>query len=419
MFRLPNSRLFWGVSLGHLANDATLSITPILLAFISINLFPVSPVQIGFITGLAALIGSLAQPVAGWLGDGPLGRWFTVGGVAWTVGFSMLAIWSAQQGNMLLMVLGFIIATLGSGAFHPVGATYAAEGSAFPASNMAYFFMLGQLGSGVGPIVAGLLLNNSASTIPAFLTQFPVLAGRFIPDGSVLPVYWWFALAIPMVIFMGLSVPRHQAAPTPNAEPTKVSDTPAPKKANKVPYAAFALLFVVVALRSLSQPGAVNFIPLLFQEKGWSPAEYGLITSLFWVASGVAGVIFGNMADRYDRRKVIAFSLIAAAPTLFFLPFTNGLVAMALAILAGGLSGGSQSVLVVMAQGFMPSSKAFASGIILGLIFGTGALGSLLIGVISDAMGLSIAFQFVAVAITVASLLTLLLPAKHTQPQSA
>lgn len=418
MFRLPQSRLFWGVSIGHLANDATLTITPILLAFISINLFPVSAAEIGLITGLAALIGALTQPIAGWLGGGHLARGFTVGGVAWTITFSALALWAAEQGSMSLMVVGFIVASIGSGMFHPVGATYAAEGSPFAASNVAYFFMLGQLGSGMGPIIVGLLLNNAASTIPLFMNQFPSLAGQLMPHGSVLSVYWWFAFAMPMVLFMGLVVPRYRVSQPQTAEALSAAKPSSPPQKRAVPYKAFILLLIVVALRSLSQPGAVNFIPLLFQEKGWSPAEYGLITSLFWIASGVAGVIFGNLADHYDRRKVIAFSLIAAAPALFLLPLTNGFLALTLAVLAGGLSGGSQSVIVVMAQGLMPQSKAFASGIILGLIFGTGALGSLLIGLISDASSLTFAFQFVAVAITLASILTFALPAKHGQPQN-
>ncbi len=86
-------------------------------------------------------------------------------------------------------------------------------------------------------------------------------------------------------------------------------------------------------------------------------------------------------------------------------------MAFILAILAGGLSGGSHSIIVVFAQGLLPRSKAFASGMILGLIFGTGAVGNFLIGWLSDQIGLATSFQIVAGAIVIASFLALLLPA--------
>jgi FSR family fosmidomycin resistance protein-like MFS transporter len=171
----------------------------------------------------------------------------------------------------------------------------------------------------------------------------------------------------------------------------------------------------MVTLRSLAQPGIVNFIPILFQRKGWSPAEYGLITSFFWVGSGLAGVFFGNLADRFDRRWIITVSMICSAPAFFFLPLTDGALAFALAIGAGALSGASHSIIVVMAQSLLPGSRALASGLILGLIFGMGAVGNFLIGWMSEAIGLGTSFQIVAGAVIVASLLALLLPAQERQ----
>jgi FSR family fosmidomycin resistance protein-like MFS transporter len=182
-----------------------------------------------------------------------------------------------------------------------------------------------------------------------------------------------------------------------------------------LPLRAFGILGVVVALRSLAQPGSVTFIPVLFQQKGWSPSEYGAITSSFWIASGVAGVMFGNLADRFDRRAVIAVSLFLAVPMFFMLPLVDGPVAFLLAILAGGLSGGSHSIIVVLAQDMIPAAKGFASGTIMGFIFATGALGSLLIGTISDQIGLETTFQLVAAATLAASVVALALPAGRQQ----
>jgi FSR family fosmidomycin resistance protein-like MFS transporter len=167
-------------------------------------------------------------------------------------------------------------------------------------------------------------------------------------------------------------------------------------------------------LRGLAQPGSVNFIPVLFQQKGWSPAEYGLITSFFWIASGISGVVFGNLADRYDRRYIVLFSMVVSAPMFFFLPLVDGALAFLLAILAGGFSGGAHSIIVVLAQGLIPNSKGFASGAILGFIFGTGALGSLIIGSISDTIGLGTTFQMVAIAAALSGVLALFMPKRES-----
>jgi MFS transporter, FSR family, fosmidomycin resistance protein len=112
---------------------------------------------------------------------------------------------------------------------------------------------------------------------------------------------------------------------------------------------------------------------------------------------------------------VIAVSLLLGAPMLFFLPLVDGAIALVLAIAAGALTGGSHSVIVAMTQRLMPARKGLAGGVTLGFIFGTGALGTLVIGGLSDSVGLLTAFQIVAGVTIVTSLLAWRLPADRHQ----
>jgi FSR family fosmidomycin resistance protein-like MFS transporter len=96
---------------------------------------------------------------------------------------------------------------------------------------------------------------------------------------------------------------------------------------------------------------------------------------------------------------------------LFFLPEADGFVALGLAVAAGALTGGSHSVIVAMTQRLLPARKGLAGGLTLGFIFGTGALGTLVIGGLSDRVGLLTAFQIVAGVTAVTSLLAWRLPA--------
>ena len=312
----------------------------------------------------------------------------------------LLSVVLAGTGQFWLMIVPFALAAVGSGAFHPVGTKLAAESvPQRAASQLSYFFLMGQGGLALGPALAGMLLDGAN----------PAGSG-----GSTLsPLFIMGLAAIPALGFVGstLARPRLNAV----AAPTVAAEAPqSPPARAAIPVKALTLLAVMVALRSLAQPGSVTFIPRLFQLKGWDATEYGLITSSFWVASGIAGLLFGQLADRFDRRWVIAISLMLSVPALFFLPVTDGKpLAFALAIAAGGLTGGSHSVIVALAQSLIPGRKGFASGVTLGFLFGAGALGGLLIGGLSDQIGLEPAFQIIAVTTALAALLALALPANE------
>ncbi len=396
---IPRSKSFWAISLGHTINDIFTSMGPVLLAFLSARVLPISNTQIGAAVSAQQLAGALSQPLFGYLADrgGPRWqRWLGVGGTLWVVALLLISVTLALSGNFWLMVIPYALAALGSGAFHPVGTAHAAEvDREHAASNLSYFFLMGQTGLALGPGLAGLLLDAANPAGAATVT--------------ITPLYILGIISLPIIGFMAISMRGAQARPAASATPTPSGQA---RPALNLPVKALALLAVVVLLRSLAQPGSVAFMPRLFQLKGWDPSEYGLITSSFWIASGISGVIFGQLADRFPRRAVIAVSLLASVPALFFLPVAETkALAFALAIAAGGMTGGSHSVIVALAQSLIPGSKGLASGLTLGFLFGTGAIGSFILGSLSDQIGLDVAFQIVAGAVVIAALLALRLPA--------
>jgi FSR family fosmidomycin resistance protein-like MFS transporter len=180
------------------------------------------------------------------------------------------------------------------------------------------------------------------------------------------------------------------------------------------------LLAVVILLRGLINPGLVAFLPRLFQLRGWDAAEYGLVTSMYWLGGGIMGIFFGQLADRFGSRLLIMTSLLLAAPAVFGLTISDGVFSFALALAVGAFSGGSHSLIVAMTQKLMPAGKGLASGAALGFIFGTGAIGVLIIGALADHFGLDAAFQIVAVVGVATGLLALMLPAdrpvRYTAP---
>ncbi|MEM7031889.1 MAG: MFS transporter, partial [Chloroflexota bacterium] len=163
--------------------------------------------------------------------------------------------------------------------------------------------------------------------------------------------------------------------------------------------------------RSWAQIGTISFIPKLFQDKGWSPTMYGALLSTMWVASAISGVLAGNAADRWGRRQVVMVVMLLSALPLYLLPATNNInFAFLLALLVGGLTGAPHSITVVIAQGMFPGKQATASGIILGLIFGLGAVATFAIGLLADIWTLERTMQLGAVMSILAAVSALALP---------
>lgn len=404
---IPRNRVFWSVSLGHMANDIFMAAGPVLLAFIGGVYMDIPAAYLGIAISAQQMLGAVSQPVAGWLSDKGSSRVLGAGGVFFTISliaFSMLLAMLTQ--NFWLMIIPFALGALGSGAFHPVGTSYASyRANEHAASSTAMFFWFGQMGLAIGPALMGFLLG---------LTQ---VDGE---GGSVFPVFIVALAALPSVLFMLTSIPRGDDA---DKAAEAQADADAKREAGPVQVRPLLLLALLVALRGFAYPGMVAFIPVLFRNKGWDPAAYGSITSVYWIASATAGVFIGYLADRFGRRVIVTGSLLLAVPVLFFLPSSNGALAYLLVLLSGALVGGSHSILVVLAQNLLPGRKGFASGVALGYIFGAGAVGTLLIGYLADGItlgswtfagvGLVQVFQWVSLFVLLSGLVGLLLPSNR------
>ncbi|MCG3211103.1 MAG: Fosmidomycin resistance protein [Anaerolineae bacterium] len=387
MIQLFKSKVYAAVTLGHLTIDVFNNSGSVLVAFFS-KQASWAVWQYGLAVGAYQLFSALAQPLFGWLADKVGSRWLGPGSVAWTISFMVLAVAVAQQtGNFWLFLMPFVLASIGSSAFHPLGTKHAAEEAALlAATGTAVFFLFGQTGLAAGPFLAGFILDKI----------------------GVIGLYVLGLVGIPLAIFMTVAM-RHTLPETASELQPSRSTSPAVRKT--VEWSTISVLAVLVAMRSWAFLGTVTFLPKLFQEMGWQATGYGLITTTYWMASALAGVVAGRFADRYGRRQVLSITLLAGSIPLYFLPVASGWQAFPLAILVGGLLGASHSILVVIAQSVLPGKKAFASGVTLGYLFGSGAIAAWIIGSLANSWGLAPVIQAGTLAGLAAAGLSWLLPA--------
>lgn len=376
------SRLFLAVTAGHFAVDVLNSVGPVLLAVLAAPLM-LSNAQIGLALTLYTLAGSLSQPVFGWVSDRLHGRATLLAGlgVGWTAlcyaGVAFAPTW-------VVLLPAFLLASLGSGLFHPIGtASAAASNRERAGSATAIFFFCGQIGLALGPVLGGLLFGMSGAL-------------------GVLPL----ALIALVPVALLLLAP---AAPI-GGRPAKVAGT----SVAKVAALAVVAFVVLVALRSSIQAAYTAFLPKLFADRGWGPAAYGALSGTFMLAAAIGNVITGDIADRLGMRAATVWPLLLGVPAgLVCLWAPTPAVAFVAVALAGLLIGGQHSVLVVHAQRLLPTGQGFAAGLILGFTFAAGGIGTWFGGIAADSIGLLESLQIITLLGLPAALLALTLPGRQ------
>jgi FSR family fosmidomycin resistance protein-like MFS transporter len=383
LFRKP---VFAAVTLGHFTLDVFNNSGPVLVTFLS-DPMGLTAAQIGLALGSYQFFSSLTQPLFGWLADKVGSRWLGPGSVAWTIGFLILALAVARQTNsFVLFLIPYLLASFGSSAFHPLGTKHAAdEAKPLAATGTAVFFLFGQTGLAGGPILSGMILDQV----------------------GVVGIYVLALLSLPLLVFMAYAMRATHAEIMPSAQKAQLKA----QVKEAVRWGAIGLLGLLIAMRSWAVLGTVSFLPKIFQDMGWEATAYGSITGVFWMSSAIAGVMAGGWADRWGRRQVVFLTLLLGSIPLYFIPLhSDWRIAFGLVVLSGGLLGASHSILVVIAQTLLPGRKAFASGVTLGYLFGTGAIAVWAIGGMADIWGLAPVIQAGTGVGIVAAFLAFFLP---------
>jgi FSR family fosmidomycin resistance protein-like MFS transporter len=374
--------LFSSIALGHLMVDTFNASRPVLLTFLGLT-----ETEIAVFSTVYIWTSALTQPIFGWISDRVGPRWLAAGGVLWMTIFYSAAL--LLPGDFGLGCL--IIAALGSSSFHPVGTVQATlqgrdhlKGRETTAASL--FFMAGQMGHFLGPIITGL-----------------ILAALGVPGMFILPI-----LSIPV----GLAIARqlrsnHPHPKSPQGQSSRM----------KVGWFFILALALVATCQSWAQANMVNLMPKYLKDLGQSATVYGSMAGLFMGGSAIGNLIGGHFGDKHPKRIVAALALFFAALPIYVVSQIgwSGWL-FVLVPLAGSFTGAVHSIMVVLAQRMIPGGMALASGLVLGFIFSSGALGLLYTGPIAEARGFPFVLTLTTGLVLVAAPLALML--KEPQPAS-
>jgi len=378
------------VSFGHFSIDM-LNASIAMWLTSAAGLYDLSVSQIGFGAMVYMLAAALTQPLFGALADRLRGRWLTSAGLLWTSVFFAIAPFMPSYATLIACLA---VAALGSGALHPTGIVHAsAAGGRLPTTATSIFFVSGQTGLALGPLIAGILIQSVGMQI-----GMPIMALSMLP--AVVVSAWLLRKPIED------DSTERSAQALPSVDTGQTSST---SSRSRGLYVAVAFI-LLIALRAATVQSFAVLLPKYFDDLGYSPAVYGAILTVF-IFGGAMGTFSGGfLGDMFNRRIVIFIATVASVPFLLGMLNSVGFVLMAAAAVAGAFLNIPHSILLVMAQQFLPARKGFMGGAVLGFMFASGAVAAWLASLIADVVGLETVLLALAVLPIGAGIFALMLP---------
>lgn len=386
LLQVMRNRALAVMMLGHFSNDMLSGVLPLLFPLMKIQ-FALTNAQLGLVTLAFTAASSLTQPIFGYFSDTYGKRWFVPATLMW--GAVAVASYGFVSSYIMFIVVA-ALAGIGSGAFHPLGASNAAAVSRDEDRNaaMSWYTVAGSAGYGLGPILGSILLG---------------VFGRMGTLGLLIPGFTAAALIWPQMRI----VERAREA---RAQAVKALRT-------RPEWGALGRVILVTMMRSWVALSVLQLSATWYSELGFGREVYTPLTSII-ILSGVFGTLVGGMmADRFGQKRVIISAFLLTIPWLLLYAAFPGPQGLLLAALFGFCSDASLSITLVMAQGLMPGRVGVASGVILGLGFVTGGIGVPVTGWLADRFGMQIALSSLAILLVAGALLALTLPNKRAVAQ--
>lgn len=175
------------------------------------------------------------------------------------------------------------------------------------------------------------------------------------------------------------------------------------------------LLFILATSRSFALIVGVSGMSFLMREKIADNSQALLSTgnalALFAIAVGFGGLLSGLLLCPEREKHGIIISLIIAGPLLAVFPLLSGGWLLVVITLAGVAAGSTIPAVTAIGQRLIPQSSGVASSILMGVAWGTSAVGAPLVTWLGPLISYRLAMPLlIAVGILVALATALILP---------
>jgi FSR family fosmidomycin resistance protein-like MFS transporter len=364
--------------LGHGTVDMYSGVFPLLYPLLT-EQFDLNLATVGLVSLCYSGMASLTQPLFGWVTDRWGARWIGLAPMWTAITFALIGL----APNFEVLLLFAALAGIGSGAYHPMGAVTAAAVIPDNQRNVAMSIYVtgGTLGVAIGPLIG------------------VVVFALFGLEGTLALVIPGAAIAIFLLTQMHAVASR-----------LKRNAALAREAAPPIPWKPMSVVISLMMLRSWVLFGISAFIPLWYDEMGYSRLFYAALSTTILLSSAAGAIGVGSIADRHGRRKLLVMTSVASVPLILLFAQFPGVPAFFTAAMIGLLAASTGPLLLVMAQQLMSGRPGMASGLILGLGFIMGALGVPIMGAVADEWGIQNAMRLWAVIAGLTIFVSMLLP---------
>ena len=150
----------------------------------------------------------------------------------------------------------------------------------------------------------------------------------------------------------------------------------------------FALLLALFCVASGVSTGLLTYVPLfLVQARATSPAASNVMTSVLLAAAATGTLLGGIAAHRFGRRLVLIAPQLLLVPAIALLPSLSYSAMIPVVMVIGIAMNANISVVLVLAQEYLPAHMGLATGLTIGLCGGVGGLIVAALGLLGDAAG--------------------------------
>jgi FSR family fosmidomycin resistance protein-like MFS transporter len=325
-------KILFIIGLCHLLNDAIQAVVPAMFPILETSM-GLSYTQLGIIAFSLNMVSSVMQPIVGYITDKkprpyalPIGLTFTLVGIL-GLGFAS---------SFGLIVLSVLFIGLGSAVFHPEGSrvAYMAAGNRRGLAQSIYQ-VGGNTGQALAPLITALIL---------------------VPLGQIGASWFTIVAALAVILLVYIANWYNHRLITSPKTPKKKGVS----SANKVTISkevknTLGLILLLIFARTWYSSGITNFYTFYAIKEYALTIKQSQIFLFAFLVSGAVGTFFGGpLSDRFGKKTIISFSMLATIPFSIFIPQVPPTLAFIFLILTGFILMTSFSVTVVYAQELVP-----------------------------------------------------------------
>jgi len=373
------------VSLAHGTNDSYFAIVPAIQPLLMEKL-ALSNAQAGLFT-MFLQFPSIFQPFIGHQADRRNLKWLVI--LAPTLSAVLITStgMAPAYGWLALLMLAAGFSTAG---FHAIAPVIAASRSGRKLGRgMGLFMVGGELGFGIGPLLAVTIVDSKGLSGLPWLILFGVICSFLL-----------------FLRFRNLDTVSSQQGRAAIPVRTALS------RMRSIMLPIIGYIFITSFLAA----HLINFLPTFLKSEGSSLVKAGSAFSLVQI-TGTLGVLISSwLSDRIGQRLVIIVSTLTIP--VFSLLFLAVPIAWQMPMLAGAglLAFSANPAFLALMQRHFPEARSLANGVYMAAGFVVRSLVVFLVGLLADQFGLRAVFTFSAWAAFLGLPLVFLLPKYADEP---